>query len=72
MSKHQRIEHKDLLSVLSDLDFSELIDLYIESKTSEYNVLDQLPMECSEKIEQLGNYLEDELNKIYSNHISFK
>lgn len=73
MSKHQRVKHEDILSVLSDLNIVDLLDLYIEAKTGECDVLlDILPMECMERIEQLGDYLVSELNKVYSDDISFK
>jgi len=67
MSKHQRAKHEDVLSVLSDLDIVDMMDLYIEAKTGDWSVLhDNLPTKCIQQIEQLGIYLESELNKVYS------
>jgi len=66
-------KHEDILSVLSELDFVGMIDLYIEAKTGEHDVLlDNLPTACTDEIEQLGNYLESELNAIFTDDISFK
>lgn len=57
MSKHQRIEHKDLLSVFSDLEFTEMMCLYIEAKTGDESNYDELPADCHIKIEQLDEQL---------------
>lgn len=65
MSKHQRIEHKDLLSVLSDLDFVDMMYLYIEAKTGDENNFEQLPVYYIEKIEELG----EEINQLLGDKV---
>lgn len=57
MSKHQRVKHEDLLSVFSDLEFTEMMDLYIEAKTGDQSTYDQLPADCLIKIEELNDQL---------------
>jgi hypothetical protein len=65
MSKHQRIEHKDLLSVLSNLNFIEMMNLYIEAKTGDERNIDQLPVYYIEKIEEL----QEELNQLLGDKV---
>lgn len=65
--KHQELQekHQMLLSLLSELDITDLLELYIEAKTGEYTSIDDLPVYIIEAIDGLGY----ELNKIYMDKV---
>ena len=65
MSKHQRVKYEDLLSELSDLDFVDLMYLYIKAKTGDEDNFEQLPVYYIEKIDELG----EELNQLLGDKV---
>lgn len=58
MSKHpDKIEPKDLLSELSQLEFVDLVYLYIEAKTGDEYNFEQLPVYYIDKINEIGELI---------------